>query len=161
MDIHKLTQKESIITAGGARKSDICRLLSIRQESIIYAHVQWYAFDVSNTRCAIGLPSRVYNIMYVCLLGNLFLIPKKSNSFLRWLQSLAATLEYHDVVPWLYLLEIRLIDRTHRILRILLCPYTLADCVCLNETCRSRFCDHFDPSLVLIRYLSRKLRGSA
>ena len=29
---------------------------------------------------------------FVCLMGNLFLIPEKSNSFLMWLQSLAAYL---------------------------------------------------------------------
>ena len=41
---------------------------------------------------------------FVCLLGNLFSIPEKSNSFLRWLQSLAAyscntrkRVSYH---PW-------------------------------------------------------------
>ena len=28
--------------------------------------------------------------MFVCLLGDLFSIPEKSNRFLRWLQSLAA-----------------------------------------------------------------------
>ena len=32
------------------------------------------------------------SLMFVSLLGNLFSIPEKSNSFLRWVQSIAACL---------------------------------------------------------------------
>ena len=42
--------------------------------------------------------------LFVCMLGNLFLIPDKSNSFLRWLHSLAAysrnTRKRDSYHPW-------------------------------------------------------------
>ena len=46
-----------------------------------------------------------HRLRFVCLLGNLFSIPEKSNSFLRWLQSLAAysrnTRKRDFYHPWL------------------------------------------------------------